>query len=196
MKLSILILTVPYRFAQLGRLKSELNAQILPYAGEIEIIVIDGPGSIGEKRNKAMEQANGDYVCFFDDDDFPTPHYIDFLMNATEYDPDCASLKGLITWDGKKAEIFEHSIKYNAYKTNGATDKNFILYNITYERYPNHLNMIKSSIAKQFKFPETNHGEDTDWATQIHKSGLLKNEFYIPQIIYNYRYNSKKPTYV
>jgi hypothetical protein len=54
------------------------------------------------------------------------------------------------------------------------------------------LNCIKASIAKQFKFPEINHGEDTQWATQIKESGLLKKEVYIDKILYHYQYVTKK----
>lgn len=187
MKISICILTIFSRSAQFGRLQAELWSQTLPFAGDIEIIVIRGNSSIGEKRNRALNQASGEYVCFFDDDDWPGPNYINWLMKAVESDCDCASLKGEITWDGKRPEIFEHSIKYNAYETVDGY--------IRYLRYPNHLNLIRSSIAKQFKFPEINHGEDTDFATQIFKSGLLKKEFYISEIIYYYRYVTNK-TYV
>ena len=86
--------------------------------------------------------------------------------------------------DGQMPKYFEHSIKYNEYNTT----QNFI----TYERYPNHLNVIKREIAVQFKFPEINFGEDTDWATQINKSGLLKKETYIDQVLYYYNYISNK----
>jgi len=82
--------------------------------------------------------------------------------------------------------MFEHSIRYNAYKTNPDG------YEVRYERFPNHLNCIKSSIAKQFIFPEKNHGEDTDWATQVHRSGLIQTEHYIKEVIYYYDYISNK----
>ena len=61
-----------------------------------------------------------------------------------------------------------------------------------YERYPNHLNCIKSSIAKQFKFPEINFGEDTLWADKVFKSGLIKTEHFIDKVIYHYKYITNK----
>jgi hypothetical protein len=106
------------------------------------------------------------------------------ILKALKSKPDCLSLRGVITFDGHEPKIFEHSIKYSEYRTTANV--------ITYERYPNHLNVIKSSIAKQFTFPEINFGEDTDWATQINKSGLLKKEVYIEEIIYYYKYVSNK----
>lgn len=189
-KLSILICTIPSRQASFGRLITELRSQMLVYAPEVGIISnASAELSIGAKRNWLLDKADSDYVAYIDDDDMIFENYIDLLMHAAYSDCDCASLKGIITFDGKGDKVFEHSIKYKEWRTVVGKE-------VTYERYPNHLNMIKSSIAKQFKFPEINHGEDADWSTQIHKSGLLKKEFYIPDIIYYYRYISNKPDHV
>lgn len=145
----------------------------------------DGKESIGAKRNYLLDKAKGEYVCFFDDDDKPSRDYVKHVMEGISKGVDCISLRGVITWDGENPEIFEHSIKYPAYVTN---DTGFP----RYERYPNHLNVIKSSIAKQFKFPEINHGEDTAWATEIKNSGLIKTEHYIDKVIYHYQFKANK----
>lgn len=181
-KLSILIPALISRYDNNVVLK-QLNAQNLT---DIEVLVYydNGELSIGEKRNKLLKSANGEYLCFIDDDDSISNNFIKYIMDGINKDVDCCSLRGVITWDGGNPEIFEHSIKYKEYAT---TDNP-----IKYERYPNHLNVIKASIAKQFKFPEINHGEDTDWATQIFKSGLIKTEHYIPEVIYNYNYITNK----
>lgn len=185
-KLSILICTIPSRQGSFWKLVTELRGQMLVYAPEVGIIHNASTDlSIGAKRNWLLEKADSDYVCFIDDDDWISPNYIDLLIKAVDSGCDCASLKGLYSVDGKEDGIFEHSIKYNKWETvNGE---------IKYLRYPNHLSMIKTSIAKQFKFPEINHGEDENWSTQIHKSGLLKTEYYIPEIIYLYKKVTKKP---
>jgi hypothetical protein len=61
-----------------------------------------------------------------------------------------------------------------------------------YYRPPNHLNVIKASIAKQFKFPEKNFGEDMEWSMQIQQSGLLKTEAHIDETLYYYIYKTNK----
>jgi glycosyltransferase involved in cell wall biosynthesis len=165
-----------------NKLYAELYKQC--FGKHIEVIYDDMGGTIGEKRNRLLSDANGEYVAFIDDDDTVASDYVDTLLMALSTSPDCVSLRGVITWDGANPELFEHSIKYSAYAT--TTNP------IKYERYPNHLNCIKASIAKQFKFPEINHGEDTDWATQIKESGLLKKEVYIDKILYHYQYVTKK----
>lgn len=185
MILSILIPTLPDRAASFNNLFFELNFQIeMQNAfGLVEIITDDSDKnikSIGKKRNDLLSRANGEYICFIDDDDKVANNYIRLLLKALLNKPDCVSLKGVITTDGQMPRVFEHSIKYTEYKTTHNL--------VTYERYPNHLNTIKSSIAKQFKFPEINFGEDTDWATQIKDSGLLKKEVHIDEILYYYQF--------
>lgn len=187
MTISILVCTIPSRYAMWGKLQTEFWRQALPYAGEIELLYDNRISvSVGEKRNDLKKRATGKYLMYHDDDDFPAPNYIELLMKAAETDCDCASLKGVITYDGQRAEIFEHSLKYKAWKTNpnGAE--------IKHERFPNHLNMIRSEIAKQFDFPEKSHGEDYDWSTLVHNSGLLKTEYYIPDVIYYYNFIQHK----
>lgn len=189
MVLSILIPTIRRHDRFLTHLKTELWGQMLAYPESIEIIIDSAEDDfIGTKRNRLLDKATGKYLCFFDSDDYPSADYIKHLMTAAESDPDCASLKGIITFDGISPATFEHSLKYNKWET--------VKGEITYLRYPNHLNMIRASIAKQFRFPEINHGEDKNWSDQIFQSGLLKTEFYIPEVIYYYRYISKKMHHV
>ncbi len=186
MKLSILIPTLEKRTEQYFIVQEALLDQI-GESNDIQIInhMDKGELSIGAKRNLLLDAAKGEYVAFFDDDDIPSSNYIQHIMEGINKNVDCVSLRGVITWNGSNPELFEHSIKYPEYKTNDTGA-------IKYERYPNHLNAIKSSIAKQFKFPEINHGEDTDYATQIKNSGLIKTEHYVDAVTYHYQYIPNK----
>ncbi|OHB91783.1 MAG: hypothetical protein A2Z57_04835 [Planctomycetes bacterium RIFCSPHIGHO2_12_39_6] len=188
MKLSILIPSLESRAAQLICLKEELFAQIVQCKAvdDVEIItsVDRGEATIGSKRNLLLSKATGSYICFFDDDDTPSTTYVQKILDCIETACDNCSMIGRITFDGSTPEIFEHSIKYKEYRTNETVP-------VKYERYPNHLNVIRAEIAKKFSFPEINHGEDTDWATQIFKSGLLKNETKIEGVLYHYDYKTK-----
>lgn len=217
MKLSILIPTTPDREHFLARLKGQFYEQvgeyyqILPFnhesawhkgmygyrTNDIEFIYFkdNKEYSIGYKRNKLLEYSRGDYVAFIDDDDRIGENYFKRLLEGIEHDVDCCSLRGVITENGVNPLIFEHSLKYKEYKTN-EHKKNTpipiqISESVVYERYPNHLNCIRSSIAKQFTFPDKNHGEDTDWATKIFNSGLLQMEHYIDEVIYFYEWKTK-----
>jgi glycosyltransferase involved in cell wall biosynthesis len=183
MILSILIPTIKKREMFFNDLMANLLEQI--GNSDVEILVDKSEtDSIGTKRNELLRGASGEYVCFFDDDDLPGKDYISTLLEAIEINPDCVSLRGIMTTNGSNPEIFEHSLKYKSWRTTNNK--------IKYERYPNHLNCIRADIAKQFKFPEINHGEDYDWSKRLHESGLLKTEYYTDKILYYYRYLSNK----
>lgn len=188
MKLSILICNLLNRDESYGQLIAFLLEQIKDKMGDVQILIESDNGelSIGAKRNILLKRAEGEYLAFVDDDDTVSSNYVELLLEAVESGCDCASLKGEITMNGGKPEIFEHSLKYGEWKTNPEGS------GIRYERYPNHLSLIKASIAKQFKYPEKNHGEDFDWSKMLHESGLLKSEHYIDEILYYYNYTSNK----
>ncbi len=190
MKLCILIPTLISRRESLKKLLAELDRQIKPFGRDViyKIEEDNGEMSTGAKSNRLIQKAidyNASHVCRFDDDDDPSPDYVKLVMQGVYQDVDCCSLKGIITENGQNPLIFEHSIKYHEYKTNPEGME------VRYERFPNHLNAIKLSIALQFPYPDISHGEDTDFATQVYKSGLLKVEHYIPEVIYHYKWVTK-----
>lgn len=143
-----------------------------------------GEHSIGYYRNELVSWAKTPYLCFVDADDKLPDYYLDLLLKAIKTNPDTVSLRGEITIDGGKPEIFEHSIKYNEWRTTNNK--------IKYERYTNHLNCIKSEIAKQIKYPDIKFGEDHEYSKRLQASGLIKNEYYLNEIMYYYNYISKK----
>lgn len=182
--ITIMIPTLDNRVDLLNRLINELNYQIGDKIEQIKISVLKEHQhlSIGHRRNILLNNADTKYVCFFDDDDMPTPIFINSIYSGALLDTDCCSLKGIYTVNGQNPEVFEHSIKYNAWKTN----EGVIYPEIKYERPPNHLNCIKTEIAKQLLFKEISHGEDNDWSNRLHESGKIKTEYYISEPIYNY----------
>jgi len=61
-----------------------------------------------------------------------------------------------------------------------------------YYRPPTHLNPIQRSVTSSFPFPEVYHGEDTLWALEIVKSGVLKKEYEITSPYYYYLFDPSK----
>lgn len=183
-RLAILICHNPkegYRIPLLEQLLKNLYSQRKGLEEFIEILVDSGQGTIGEKRNRLLAEAGGMYVAFIDDDDNVSDRYIQLQLGGIQKDVDCCSLKGIINERGTE-KAFIHSLRYEEYADNGTF----------FERYPNHLNCIRYDIARRFQFPAINHGEDTDWATQIHKSGLLKTEYWIDEVLYFYNPSSNR----
>lgn len=183
--LSILIPSLDKRAGLLTVLLRSLEKQITPdIKDKVEICVSmdNGKKSIGKKRNELTRGANGIYCASIDDDDRISPFYISLLLRGIATEPDCCSLIGTYTRDGRIPKIFKHSIEYD-----GWYEKANILY-----RYPNHLNAIRTDIAKQMKYPEINHGEDRAFSQQLQASGLLKKEYKIEQMLYTYDYRTIK----
>jgi glycosyltransferase involved in cell wall biosynthesis len=186
MKLSLLICTLPQRRDFFQSLMRELRRQlqVLNAWSEVEILSDDSQGiSIGEKRNYLLSIVDGDYLAFIDDDDRVSPNYIKLLLEGIATNPDACSLIGEITEDGKNPKKFIHSLKYDSW---------FEQDNVYY-RNNNHLNCVRSSIARKMKFPKKSMGEDHDYSKQLLQSGLIKTEYWIEDVLYYYDYRSKKP---
>lgn len=194
MLLSILIPTTSDREGFFAVLMTELSRQVRvlsewhneDYWRHVEILKDPhGPEvSIGSKRNALLKAATGKYVRFIDSDDMVVPDLLKTELPLLRENPDCLSLRGIMTTNGLNPEIFEHSLKYSEWRTTE--------HKIKYERYPNHLNCIRADLAKQFKFPEINRREDHIWSKALYESGLLKNEIYIDKVLYYYKYRTKK----
>lgn len=192
MKLSILIPTLPERSAFRCRMIEMLTKTIHSYCQnigheeDIEIIVDDSPrgtlNSIGVKRNRMLQAVQGEYLCFIDDDDRIADNYIELVMAGIATNPDCCSLNGIITTDGKDPKPFKHSIEYKEMWEDTEA----------YYRPINHLNTVRSSIAKQMVFPDWQRSEDSNYCFQLRDSGLLKVEYKIEPVLYYYDYVTDK----
>lgn len=185
---SILIPTITERAAVFERIYTKLKHQIAQQHLEQQIEIIyfrdhKGAHNVGYKRNLLLAQSRGKYTCFVDDDDDVHDDYIKMIYEKLQSDPDCVSLTGIISFKGvahKKPRKFIHSIRYKSYFTSPE---------LVYYRPPNHLNPIRRSIAIQFKFPEQNTLEDTDWAMQICRADVLKTEAEIKTPYYFYLFD-------
>jgi glycosyltransferase involved in cell wall biosynthesis len=134
--------------------------------------------SIGEKRNRLIEMACGDYVVFVDDDDNVPDYYLIEILNAIKTGPDCVGIRGVIKYekpDDNHDTVFIHSLRY-------PQDEDVNIY--AKGRPPNHLNPIKREIAATVKFPDKNWAEDKDWAESLYYK--LKTEKMIEKVMYVY----------
>lgn len=179
--IDILIPTVEDRVEKFNYIKTKLER--LAEGKPIRVVSLcdNRQMTTGAKRNALLAMAEAEYICFIDDDDDVTDNYIEWQYKAALSGLDCASLTGLITFDGLAPKYFIHSIMYDGYSEGNE-----------YYRPPNHLNLIKREIAVQFKFPDLYISEDTDWAMQICRAKALKTQYNVPESIYFYKYISNK----
>lgn len=186
--LSILILSIEGREEYLNRLLNFLYSECLKYNlfDDIQVLLSKdkkGEHSIGLKRNICYQNSTSKYSMSLDDDDILKEKALPKMIHKLKTEnPDCLRLEGIYTENSKNPKKFIHSIQFTEY-----FEKDNVYY-----RPPNHLNAIRTEYAKQFKFPEINHGEDTDWAMQICRSKILKTESSIDMEYYIYDYVPNK----
>ena len=183
--LSILIPTTPGRAKKLKELCDMLEAQrwALPDPTTVEILVSmdNGTLTVGAKRNKLLDLANGEYLCFIDDDDRIFGDYLIRILNALETRPDVVGIT--IFWTDQifdAVRLLVRSLDY--YKFHWLMKSE----TVTCGR-PAHLNPTRSDIAKSVRFPEdVVAGEDAAWSAQV--AFKLKTCVNIDEPIYHYNF--------
>ncbi len=182
-ELSILIPTLDCRESQFKDLCTKLKKQISKWNLEDKVEIVyfkdNKHHTVGYKRNKLMDKASGEYVCFLDDDDDIHKDYVKILLDALKNKPDCVGITGILTDKGQNPTEFTQSLLN---KTHSKKDGKYL--------WPiRHLNPVKKEIASKFKFTNKNNGEDTDWHMQLARSKLLETEIFVPTPIYFYNYD-------
>jgi len=183
-KLSILICSLDNEERQLNlnKIIHELNNQICKnYAENIVEVLIEkdnGIMSVGEKRNLLISKANGEYICFIDDDDFISDNYLNLILKNLEKDILMIRITHLV--DGVKSKSIQTSLYINYLESN-----EFI-----FRANHFHLCPIKKDIANWVKFPQVNFAEDLDYSQRI--IPLIKSYHTIEEEIYIYNDNLEK----
>lgn len=214
MKLTIAVTTMPSRASHLSNLvsmlgMSEANYQEHPYeAGSIKAWTDKGKGveliayltepyddkdprlTFGAKRNAVLEIASGTMFMCFDDDDEPHPQFLDLILPHCKEGVDVIGYK--VACYGyangcQSPEVMEPadvSTKYNGWYND---------YNgFKYVRCPHHIVPVKREHVQAIRFKDMHHGEDHEYSIRMRDAGLLKNEVYIDEFMYVYRFNAKK----
>lgn len=188
-KLSILMPTILDRVEMWSKLFNEVNRQIAlaetlwPHYGEVEVIVdggakfLDGGLSIGKKRESLVNSANGEYLLFLDDDEWIAGNYIETLLRQCQYDVDVCTFRSMAKLE-QYWTVIDMSLLHDV---NEEAHPDRIV-----KRRPWHINAIKASIAKQFKFDDISYGEDWKWMEQV--LTLCKSEAHTDAIIHEYRH--------
>jgi len=189
-KLSILIPSIPERRDKLISLTNELYRQILalqtvhPSLGSVELIIDDskkfteGGLSIGEKRNALLQRASGEYLCFLDDDDEPTPNYIEQLVRMCHEGNDIVTFRCLVKNDYYWS-LIDMSLQNEA---NEEVNPNQVI-----KRTPWHVCPVRSSIAKSVNFTPLNHNEDWSWMKCV--LDLITTESHTDMILTQYNHS-------
>lgn len=175
MKLTVLVCTVSSRVGDcLPAIVRQLDKQTQKYK-DVEFIYLgdNKKRKVGRKRNDLLKLAQGDYVCFVDDDDKLSEDYIDTIYNALHGGADVINFKVMCRVNkGKwKPVVYDANLK----------DKNMPN---GYQRMPNHLMVIKRTLALSVGFMNLQSGEDFDFAQRLKEK--IKTQTNIDKVLYWY----------
>jgi glycosyltransferase involved in cell wall biosynthesis len=188
MILSILIPSLESRKEFLNQMLFNLHTQITELSAwdKIEVLTDERSHlSTGVKRNSLLNRAEGKHSWFVDDDDEIIKSALSLILNGLNSNPDVIGINGWMTTDDENRVDWEMKLE-NPYCATTRDGKEFYL------RFPNHIAVMRTEIAKQVKFPDLTMGEDYAWAKEIHDRKLLKTEVIIEEPIYHYKFRSKK----
>ncbi len=183
--LSVLIPATPARYhSHLWPLYEKLTAQVarLSESGLVELLVFldNRQRTIGEKRDALVQMSRGKFVAFCDDDDDVSEFYLWELVAAAQGNPgaDVITFKQLAIVDGIEG-VCHFSLKHpnDPFSQNG------------FRRNAWHVCAWRGELARRYRFPATNYGEDWAWAR--HLVIEAKREHHIDQVLHTYRYDSK-----
>ncbi|SDW43355.1 Glycosyl transferase family 2 [Marininema mesophilum] len=182
-KLSILIPSIPGRLTHLARMVSELERQSQQLPVEILVLIDNKKSSIGVKRNVLLNQAQGEFITFVDDDDRVETDYIHTLLETiyNHPDADCIPFDVEVNLSGLSKKICKYDIQYSH-----SEDDHY------YYRKPNHIMCYAKKIAVKHKYMDINYGEDDEWAERASK--LVQKQIKIDKVLYYYDYVLKRPS--
>lgn len=181
---SILIASHASRTIQLGRLASTLAPQL---TSDVETVVLWNRGGlpVGDYRRMLIDDAEGEWVCFVDDDDRIPPHYVASILKALETSPDyvgfnveVVDIAGQIGVKGHKYDAI-HTLKVRKWSQSGTT----------FYRHVSHLNPIRRNLALKGVW-EGDYAEDHKWADSVRP--YVETEVYLDDTLYFYDFDHMK----
>lgn len=181
---SILIASHSSRVAHLARLAASIAPQLTP---NVEVVVLWNRGGepLGKYRDRLLEEARGEYVCFVDDDDRIPDYYVTEILAALETAPDYVGFRVAFTDTSERpmSRSFRLGVAYPA--VHSLKNKKWFQEGTTFYRDVSHLNPIRRSIALQGSFMGE-HAEDVNWAKTVR--GVPQSEVFIDRTMYFYDY--------
>jgi hypothetical protein len=188
--LSILIPTVVGREDDYERLVSVFNSQIKDHPIEMLTLKDDKQMTIGEKRERLYNMANGFYSVQWDDDDSISDTGIADIIQAINSikGVDCVVYPERCLINGVEFKS-NHSILYDDWEGDGSK---LFQDGYHFHRTPFFKSLIRTDIAKSVSVPKIRWGEDHEWSKLI--KPLLHTQSGVLRPVYHYIHNSTNPT--
>lgn len=183
MLLSVLICTLNEREETFNYIHERLLGLIKAggFENEVEILVEkdNRENTTGYKRNLLKDRANGDFVCYIDDDDDVTDDYFIELINAIKHtNADVISF----LLDCFQGGAFSYRCGFFKHIHRDLGDIHVMP--------PTHLCPHRKELANRISFPNTSWQEDYYYMIDLDK--ITREEHHIDKVLYLYRYNPNK----
>jgi len=191
MKLSILMATIPERADLFRAIYQKTQDQVdfcnrkHPTLGGAEILIDDREKftitgiTVGKKRNDLLQRATGEYICFLDDDDDISPDYVETILRLAENNRDICTFNSFFVCDSYWALVDMRM----GHDNEQATPDRIV------KRQPFPICAIKTSIARQFTFPDINNAEDWGWMSQVLTKARSESKSH--RILHQYKHSAK-----
>lgn len=185
-KLSILIPSTHTRYDNFNikiqdQLYSQYNKLNAFEQSQVEIIMLvdNKKMMLGEKRNRLVDLAQGDYVCHVDSDDRIRDTYIIDILEAIKHGTDVITFTCSVSLNGETPKPCFYSKDFKKdYNTEDA-----------YFRIPNHICCIKKDVSLKSSFPNLLYREDSGFSKLLLPH--IKTEYKIDKVLYYYDYNQE-----
>lgn len=181
--LTVAICTLPVRHNYLQTLLNNLEQQIDLYnlQGRVEVLYLGDTKTltVGAKRNKLAQIAEGQYITYVDDDDTLSGLYLIELIRAIDKYPniDVVNFNVEISINGAEGKPVLYSKEH-------IQDKNL---KHAYLRIPNHLMCFNRKLVLSTPYLDISFEEDAKWAKAVLPK--IKTEQNIDKILYYYNCN-------
>lgn len=177
MKWSILIRTVPERAKEVSQLLRTLNKQM---QDDVEVLVLCDNKQIhlGDKCQRLVEMATGEYISFIDDDDKISPDYISSILGL---------LDG-VDAVGFRVEFWENGAKMKPMLLN----PKFNGWNLTDTQYEIGVStwmVVKRELAINANLSGMKP-EDRRYMEAL--TGKLNQYHFVDKVLYYYRFDTRK----
>lgn len=184
-RLSLLVLTVPRRVrTYFPRLVGSLCAQADDYKGQVEVLALfdNRTRTIGTKRNALLDLAVGDYVAFIDDDDRVAMDFVRQVLVALDAHPgvDLVLYDAVVERPGRPDCLCRYDVTMEKPVFDPEPWRNYL-------GPPAHHHVWRAGLAKQFRFPDRNTGEDFAWTLAARTR--VATWCYVHKSLYFYNYN-------
>ena len=184
--LSVLIPATPKRYhSHLWPLWQKLQRQIdaMQTDGAVELLVFldNRQRSIGEKRDALVQMSRGQFVAFCDDDDDVAEDYVAQLVAAIR---SAGEEHSVITFDQRVVlDGIDATCSFSLLHPNEPFKRP------TFRRNAWHVCAWRGDLARRYRFPATNYGEDWAWARHLVMEA--RGQIRIPKVLHTYCYDEQ-----